>query len=68
MIMRILRFCSLGLLFAFWLPMLAYAQALPPLSVCNTEPKAPPAARYGVTGRRAGSSRAGPRSWRSTVW
>src|SRR6266446_4686732 len=36
MIMRILRFCSLGLLFAFWLPMLASAQALPPLSVCNT--------------------------------
>src|SRR5882672_1506107 len=41
MFMRTLRFCSLGLLFAFWHPILASAQALPPLSVCNTEPKAP---------------------------
>src|SRR5258708_15424188 len=40
MILRILRFCSLGLLFAFWHPILASAQALRPLSVCNTEPKA----------------------------
>jgi len=41
MIMRILRFCSLGLLFAFWVRALASAQGLPPLSVCNTAPKAP---------------------------
>src|SRR6202162_4800966 len=41
MIVRITRFCSLGLLFASLLPALASAQALPPLSVCNTEPKAP---------------------------
>jgi gamma-glutamyltranspeptidase / glutathione hydrolase len=41
MIMRIARLCSLGLLCVSCIPALVSAQALPPLSVCNTEPKAP---------------------------
>src|ERR1700704_6262830 len=41
MIMRIAKLCSLALLSVAALPTLASAQALPPLSVCNSEPKAP---------------------------
>src|SRR5882762_342857 len=41
MIMRIAKLCSLALLSVAALPALVSAQALPPLSVCNTEPKAP---------------------------
>src|SRR5262245_29979500 len=39
--MRMLKLCPLALLFGSLLPALASAQSLPPLSVCNTEPKAP---------------------------
>src|SRR5215472_12169965 len=38
---RTLKLCSLGLLSACLLAAPAYAQPLPPLSVCNTEPKEP---------------------------
>ena len=41
MIVRIAKLCSLALLSVAGLPALASAQAIPPLSVCNTEPKAP---------------------------
>src|SRR5882762_1550961 len=51
MIMRIAKLCSLALLSVAALPTLASAQALPPLSVCNTEPKA--AACSAVRGDRS---------------
>jgi len=40
MIMRVAKFCCLGVALSL-LPAVAFAQALPPLSVCNTTPKAP---------------------------
>ena len=41
MMMRVAGLCSLGLLSACLLAGAASAQALPPLSVCNTETQAP---------------------------
>src|SRR5262245_30001306 len=41
MIKRLLKLCSLGLLSVSFLPTPASPQPLPPLSVCNTESKAP---------------------------
>src|SRR5262245_31235010 len=41
MITRILKLCSLGFASVSLMSALASAQSLPPLSVCNSEPKAP---------------------------
>ena len=48
--LRMLKYCSLGLLAACAIPTLSAAQPLPPLSVCRTEPKEP--ACNGVRGDR----------------